>query len=97
MYSIDDYTLIAIIISFTSFVLNLGIIFGYNSIFKQHKIVMRDLLMRVSYMEVVLHHYGLVPLPWEIEGFKKYESSKKVQAPSGHDNIIYLKRGDHKK
>ena len=97
MFSSDDYILIALVIAFVSFALNLVIIFGYNSIFKQHKIVMRDLLIRVSYMEVVLHHYGLVPLPWEIEGFKKYENSKKATEAPRVDNIVYLKRGDHKK
>ena len=91
MYLANNYTLIALLIALGVLMVNIVAMYSYHSIFQRHKVMIRDLLMRVSYLEIVINHYGLVPLPWEIEGFKDFKDKQKLKGFRHDGNVVYLK------
>jgi hypothetical protein len=91
MYPPNDYTLIILLAALGFSVINLIALYGCYSIFQRHKDMIKDLLMRISYMEIVVDHYGLVPLPWEIEGFKDFKENKESRCFKQEGNVVYLK------
>jgi len=48
---------------------------------------LKKIAMRISYMELALHHHNLIPLPWEMEEFE----TRQTKGLKKEGNVVYLK------
>ncbi len=48
---------------------------------------LKKIAMRISYVEMALHHHEIIPLPWEMEEFENRET----KGLKKEGNVVYLK------
>ena len=48
---------------------------------------LKKIAMRISYIEMALHHHDIIPLPWETEEFE----NQQTKSLKKEGNVVYLK------
>jgi len=59
----------------------------YKSFQDDYQRKLKKMSIRVNYLELVLHHHGLTPLPWEMEEFQE----RQTKSLKKEGNVVYLK------
>tara|TARA_B100000029_G_scaffold311698_1_gene304207 strand:- start:60355 stop:60609 length:255 start_codon:yes stop_codon:yes gene_type:complete len=78
-----ELTIFALIVGAVTSVLNL---WAFSTVLKTHKMRIITLYNRLNYLEMVMVHHDLLPLPWEVEDIETEE--RKSFKRDG--NVVYL-------
>ena len=71
-------------ISASSLICSIASCWAFGRALHAHKQRILTLYNRLNYLEVSMHHHGLIPLPWEVDDFEKIKSFKQ------EGNVVYL-------
>jgi len=52
--------------------------------------IIKMIFKRLKYVETILSHYDMIPLPWEIEDFNNADETTKYLKREG--NVVYLEK-----
>jgi len=70
--------------------INVISLWGINRIRSDQIKIIKMIFKRLKYVETVLSHYDMIPLPWETEDFNNVSETTKYLKREG--NIVYLKK-----
>jgi len=70
--------------------INVISLWGINRMRSDQVKIIKMIFKRLKYVETVLSHYDMIPLPWETEDFNNASETTKYLKREG--NIVYLKK-----
>jgi hypothetical protein len=70
--------------------INVMSLWAINRIRSDQIRIIKMIFKRLKYIETVLSHYDMIPLPWEMEDFSNASETTKNLKREG--NIVYLKK-----
>jgi hypothetical protein len=70
--------------------INVISLWGINRMRSDQIKIIKMIFKRLKYVETVLSHYDMIPLPWETEDFNNANETRKPLKREG--NIVYLKK-----
>tara|TARA_R110000824_G_scaffold237944_3_gene426717 strand:+ start:663 stop:926 length:264 start_codon:yes stop_codon:yes gene_type:complete len=79
--------------TYTAFValsINIISLWAINRMRSDQVRITKTIFKRLKYVETILSHYDMIPLPWEIKDFNNAGETTKYFKQEG--NVVYLKK-----
>ena len=79
---------LAVYTSLIALIMSLVTLWAVNRVRSDQVRVINNLFERIKYIEIVMSHYGMTPLPWEVKDRNTPEPEIKNFKQKG--NVVYL-------
>ncbi len=84
---------LAVYMALIALFINVISLWAVNRIRADQVRIIKMIFKRLKYVETVLSHYDMIPLPWEMEDFNNVGETTKHLKREG--NIVYLKKEEY--